>query len=57
MQEKSKLHGPIKTLSRRAKEKPRPDLKTIFAAELFSKLPEDEQNFIVEQIKALLSHE
>ena len=34
-----------------------PDLKTIFAAELFSKLTEAEKSEIIELIKALLSHE
>lgn len=33
------------------------ELKIIFAAELFSKLPEQEQDAIIAQIKALLSHE
>lgn len=35
----------------------RPDLKTIFAAELFSKLSDTAKDKIIEQIKALLSHE
>ena len=33
------------------------ELKIIFAAELFSKLPEQEQDAIIAQIEALLSHE
>lgn len=33
------------------------DLKTIFAAELFSKLSKENQDVIIEQIKALLSRE
>ena len=32
-------------------------LKTLLAAELFSKLPEVDQDRIISQIKALLSHE
>lgn len=38
-------------------EKNRQDLKIIFAAELFSKLPEQEQDTIIAQIEALLLHE
>lgn len=38
-------------------ERPYPDLKVIFAAELFSKLPKDKQVIVIEQIKALLLHE
>lgn len=34
-----------------------PFLKTILAAELFSKLSELEQDMILSQLKALLSHE
>lgn len=34
----------------------KPSLKTLFAAELFSKLPEDEQDRIIAQLIALLSH-
>ncbi|MBR2943355.1 MAG: hypothetical protein IKB82_08155 [Clostridia bacterium] len=34
-----------------------PSLKTILAAELFSKLTEQEQDEIISQLKALLSHE
>lgn len=33
-----------------------PTLKTILAAELFSKLSESEQDIIISQLKALLSH-
>ena len=36
--------------------KPRPDLKTLLAAELLSKLTDAEKDIIIEQIKALLSH-
>lgn len=38
-------------------EKNRQDLKIILAAELFSKLPEQEQDAIIAQIEALLLHE
>lgn len=31
-------------------------LKTLLAAELFSKLSEEQQNMIISQLKALLSH-
>ena len=34
-----------------------PTLKTILAADLFSKLSESEQDMILSQLKALLSHE
>ena len=34
-----------------------PTLKTILAAELFSKLSEAEQDMIISQLKALLLHE
>lgn len=33
----------------------KPGLKTILAVELFAKLPEDEQDRIIVQLKALLS--
>ncbi|MCM1439201.1 MAG: hypothetical protein NC131_08365 [Roseburia sp.] len=35
----------------------RPSLKTIFAAELFSKLSDEDQDIIIAQIEALLLHE
>lgn len=35
---------------------PKPTLKTILAAELFSKLPEEQQELIIYLITALLSH-
>lgn len=44
--------------SEKANCTPNPEnLKIIFAAELFSKLPEQGQDAIIAQIKALLSHE
>lgn len=39
------------------KEKLCAELKVILAAELFSKLSEEQQDYIIIQIKALLSHE
>ncbi len=38
-----------------APEKPRPDLKTLLAAELFSKLSDTDKDKVIEQIEALLS--
>lgn len=35
----------------------RRELKQMFAAELFSKLPEEKKDIIIDQIIALLSHE
>ena len=35
----------------------RRELKQLLAAELFSKLPEEKQNIVIDQIIALLSHE
>ncbi len=32
-------------------------LELVFVAELFSKLSKEDQNYIISQIKALLSHE
>lgn len=42
---------------KRTDDQNRQELKVIFAAELFSKLPEREQDAIIAQIEALLSHE
>ena len=35
----------------------RRELKQLFVAELFSKLPEEKQDIVIDQIIALLSHE
>lgn len=35
----------------------RRELKQLFVSELFSKLPEEKQDIVIDQIIALLSHE
>ena len=53
----SRKGGGLVELKQNAPGELRPDLKTIFAAELFSKLSETAKDEVIEQIKALLSRE